>query len=72
MDTPPDSLESTLAEAVTGRLMRGESVDLSPLGRLEVTYQPSTTETDEDAPPRIIPPRQTITFTPHSDSDATS
>jgi len=65
METPSHSdVEAALAKIVRRKLVRGESVKLPGIGRLDVRHERSTIE--ERAPDETIlqPPKDHVTFTP--------
>lgn len=68
MTAPPDDIEQALAQAVKQRLIRGESVTVPGLGTFDVEYQPSQVEDQADGSTAIIPPQNTVVFTPEADS----
>lgn len=63
----PDTPEQALAAAVRTRLISHGQVALPGFGTLHRTHEPARLEAREDGSRVLLPPRETVTFTPASD-----
>lgn len=62
---PSDEVATALAAVVRRNLVRGESVDLPELGRLEVRHERSIIEEHPDGESIIQPPKDHVVFIPN-------